>query len=72
LRAHTPAELLELAHGVSQDGYHWEAGVEGNRRAFVAVTYLIGYPDSNTGRSNSSAGWSSRNISKSSAAALPR
>jgi hypothetical protein len=50
LRAHTPPELLELAHGVSPAGYHWEAGVEGKRRAFVAVTYLIGYPRSNTGR----------------------
>jgi hypothetical protein len=72
LRAHTPPELLELAHGVSQDGYHWEAGVEGKRRAFVAVTYLIGYPDSNTGRSNCSVVWSSRSISKSSATTPPR
>jgi hypothetical protein len=72
LRAHTPPELLELAHGVSQNGYHWEAGVEGERRAFVAVTYLIGYPDSNTGRSNSSVVEPSRAISKSSATAPTR
>lgn len=62
LRAHAPAELLELAHGVSQDGYHWEAGVERKRRVFVAVTYLIGCPDSNTERSNSPVVWSSRSI----------
>jgi hypothetical protein len=67
-----PVELLELAQGVSQHGYHWEAGVEGKRRAFVAVTHLIGYPDSNTGRSISSVVWSSCSILKSSGAAPPR
>jgi hypothetical protein len=72
LRAHTPSELLELAHGLSQDGYHWEAGVEGKRRGFLPVTYMIGYPDSNTGRSNSLVVWPSRSISKSSATAPPR
>jgi hypothetical protein len=54
LRAYTPPELLELARGLSQDGYHWEAGEERKRRVPVAVTYLIGYPDSNTGQSNCS------------------
>jgi hypothetical protein len=49
LRAYTHSELLELAHEVSQSGYHWEAGEERKRRLPVTVTYLIGYPDSNMG-----------------------
>ena len=71
LRAHTPDELLELAHGVSQDGYHWEAGVEGKRPEVVAVTYLIGYPDSNARRPDCSVVCSSRSISISSAKTPP-
>lgn len=44
LRAYTPAELRELAHGLARDGYLWEAGEERKERMPVTITYLIGYP----------------------------
>jgi len=44
LRAYTPSELLALANGISNHGYHWEAGEACSGRLPVTVTYLIGYP----------------------------
>lgn len=44
LRAYTPPELLAFTHGLSEDGYRWEAGEAENGWMPVPVTYLIGYP----------------------------
>jgi hypothetical protein len=45
LRAYSPAELAELAHGVSVSGYRWEVGEVKGCISPVPVTYLIGWPD---------------------------
>ena len=44
LRAYTPPELLAFTHGLSENGYRWEAGEAGNGLMPVPVTFLIGYP----------------------------
>lgn len=44
MRSYTAPELRALTHGLSQDGYRWEAGEERKGAMPVTVTYLIGYP----------------------------
>jgi hypothetical protein len=45
LRAYSPPELLELTHGLSENGYRWQSGEQRGEGAVPAtVTYLIGYP----------------------------
>lgn len=44
LRAYTPVELNELAAGLGDVGYRWDAGKAGMKGSPVHLTYLIGIP----------------------------
>jgi hypothetical protein len=49
LRSYTPAELLELARGLGDDGYTWDAGMVRSAPLVTRVTYLIGVPPARPG-----------------------
>jgi hypothetical protein len=44
LRTYSPEELREMAQGLSDGGYSWEAGEERGPRSPLPITYLIGVP----------------------------
>ena len=44
LRAYTPEEMLQLAAGLSDEGYEWQAGQVRVRRSPLPLTYLTGFP----------------------------
>ncbi len=49
LRTYTPAELLDLAHGLGGDAYTWDVGRVRSAPLVTRVSYLIGVPSARPG-----------------------